>query len=71
MSQNNQHPGICDKCKHVVVSGAGVIRRWNGAARKHKPPYAKPTAMGVFTALLCAGCDAGRESSTATWRLHT
>lgn len=68
MSQPNRFPGICGACQKTVPGGNGVIRRWNGAARAHKPAYAKPSATGTWSALLCDTCDTERTNQH-TWRL--
>jgi hypothetical protein len=54
---NNRSPGICNCCKAPVATGCGVIRYWNGAARRHAPKYAKKSPYGIIHALLCATCD--------------
>lgn len=54
---NNHWPGICNCCKASVPAGQGVLRYWNGAARKYAPKYALRSALGVLHALLCNKCD--------------
>lgn len=57
MSQTTQHPDVCGHCNSVVPAKQGVIRRWNGAARRFAPKYARKNAMGVITAVHCQACD--------------
>jgi hypothetical protein len=58
--KNTRRPGICNCCKQPVAAGLGVIRYWNGAARRRVPKYAQTTPYGVVHALLCEPCDAAR-----------
>lgn len=57
MSETTRFRGLCGHCGCEVPGGQGVIRRWNGAARRYAPKYARKNAMGVITALHCNACD--------------
>lgn len=57
MSETTRYRGLCGHCGCTVEGGQGVIRRWNGAARRYAPKYAAKNAMGVITALHCQPCD--------------
>lgn len=57
MSQTTRYVGLCDMCGCTVPARQGVIRRWNGAARRHAPRHAKLNPEGVLSALHCTACD--------------
>lgn len=57
MSQTNEYPDICGRCKAIVPAGQGTVRFWNGAARKYRPSYAARSAVGIFNVCHCQQCE--------------